>query len=309
MKTFGPILLITALLFSACSPKPEKQHTAFSEPVYSKQYRHGTATVILSLSETNIPVAGQIRMMLDVHTPPNTEISVPDLGSFIDSFRVADGYAEPLQSLPNGKQLYRRVWQLNPGPAGDCIFQPLEIIAGADSVQTEPIRIHVESILPDGFDALEIKDIAAPVELLPEQKKTRHTVYTALGILLALLLIPFIFRRKRPKPEIVLLPHEIALQSLENLPEDPIERIHELNRILRLFCEARFQVPTLGKTLDEIIEKLPKPILLGQRYPLEKYLTASDQARFSHAFPPEFSEEMERYIRKFIHKNKVDPCD
>jgi hypothetical protein len=186
----------------------------------------------------------------------------------------------------------------------------LVIQAGEDSIQTEPITIHVESILPSGFDTLEIKDIAAPVELLPEQEKTRHSIYTVLGVLLALIIVPLLFRfRKSPKPEIILLPHEIAFQSLENLPNDPLEKIHELNRILRAFCEARFLVPTIGKTIDEIIRKLPKPVLLGQRYLLEQYLNASEQARFSHKFPPDFSEEMEAYVRKFIKKNKEDPCD
>jgi hypothetical protein len=310
VKKSWPILFLIAALLSACSPKQEKQQTVFSEPVYSKQYRQGSATVILSLSETNVPVAGQIRMMLDVHVAPNTEVSVPDPGSFIEPFRVADGYAEPVQSLPNGKQLYRRVWQLNPGPAGDTIFQPLEILAGSDSIQTEPIRIHVESILPAGFDALEIKDLAVPIERLPEQEQKRRSIYTVLGVLLALGLIPFILRlRKRPKVEIILLPNEIAFQALENLPEDPIQKIHELNRILRTYCEARFQVPMVGKTLSEIISKLPKPVLLGQRHALEKYLKASEQARFSHNVPLGFPEEMESYVREFIRINKVARCD
>lgn len=297
-----PILLIASIL-AGCSKQPASVET-FSEPVYSQQYRQGSATVIVSLSETNIPTAGKIRMLLDVHAPLDADVILPDLGTLIEPFQVADGYAEPIQRLPNGKQLHRRAWVLTPGLAGETIFQPLEIYAGADRIKTAPMSIGVESLLPAGIDTFEIKDIAAPIEILPEQEKKRRSIYTALGVLLALGLIPFLIRlTKRTKEESLIPAHESAFQSLEKLPEDPVEKIHELNRILRAYYQARFNIPMVGKTVVEML-----PILEDDE--MIRFLESCEEIRFSNKVPTGFADQSEQFVRGFIERTmEVPPCD
>lgn len=293
-----------------CSKQPASVETV-SEPVYSKQYRQHSTTAIVMLSETNIPTSGSIQLIIDVHAPAGMEVLLPEPGNFIYPFSVADGYTEPIQTLSNGKRLHRRVWKLTPGLSGDHIFQPLEILAGPEILKTDPINIHVESLLPAGTDSLAIKDIAAPMALLPEEQQRVQLIRILSGTAgaLVLLMLGILLSRRRPKPEIPLNPHEVAWQALEDLPADDLERIQALNTILLQFIEAYLNVPTVGKTRNEIISKLPRPILLGQRYPLEDYLTASEAARFSHKVPPDFSENLEYYIREFIQKNKEAACD
>ncbi|MDF7798150.1 hypothetical protein P4C99_01650 [Pontiellaceae bacterium B1224] len=305
-----PVLL--SCLFVAilgCSDKQD-QSKSLTEPVYSKQYRQDSTTVIVTLSETNIPTSGKIQLMIDVHAPAGMEVILPDSGNFLEPFSVADGYTEPVQTLPNGKQLHRRVWILIPSLPGDHRFQPLEIMAGPDSLKTDALKIHVESLLPPGIDSFEIKDIAEPVALLPEEEQQLQLIKILSGGVCALIFLVLVIRlsRRRPKPEKVLSPHETAWLTLENLPEDELEKIQILHSLLLHFIEAVLNIPTTGKTLDEILPKLPKATLLGQRYSLEKYLNTSEQTRFSNKVPPGFSEELEQYVRKFIQQNPEVKC-
>ena len=217
---------------------------------------------------------------------------------------------EPVQALPNGKLLHRRVWVLVPHLPGEAVFQPLEITAGASTVTTEPIAVHVESLLPEGLDTLEIKDIAEAVELLPEQKQRqqhRFILFSAVGALLVLALAVKLARR--PKKVVVLAPHEIAFQALENLPDDALERVQALTGILLAFIGGRFKVATAGKTINEILPFFPKKILLGRRGPLERFLINGEQFRFSNKVPAGFPEEMEKFIRSFVEEMKEEPCD
>ncbi|VGO22372.1 hypothetical protein [Pontiella sulfatireligans] len=302
-------LFVAIPFLSGCSP--EKAETAgASEPALSRQYRKGSATVIVSASETNIPTSGKIHLMIDVHAPPNAAVVFPEIEYFIEPFSVVDGYAEPVQILPNGKHLHRRAWVLVPNLPGESIFQPLEIQVGTASVATEPIAVQVTSLLPAGIEAFEIKDIAGPAELLPEQEKQQRLGLILLGFaVIATFLTLLINLIHRPKVEIVLAPHEAAFQALENLPEDELDRIQTLTEILLAFIGGRYRIPTAGKTINEILPHLPKPQLLGRREPLEGFLTTGEQIRFSNKVPDGFADELENYVRSFVDAVKEVPCD
>ena len=267
--------------------------------------------VVVSLCETNIPISGTLQLMLDVHAPVNQEVVFPEVGSAVDPFMISDGYIEPPRTLPNGKQLHRRVWMLSPALPGETVFQPLEIHAGAALITTEPIVVSATSLLPPGLEVFEIKDIAAPISLLPEQAKRRH-LWKILLIAAVAVLIPIlaIRRIRRPKPAIVLLPHEAAFQALENLPEDPLEKIQALTDILVAYVGGHFRFPTAGKTIPEIIPLLPRKVLLGRRYKLESYLVASEQIRFSNQVPYGFADGFEQYVRGFVEETTPEAiCD
>ncbi|QBG48425.1 hypothetical protein EGM51_13855 [Verrucomicrobia bacterium S94] len=294
------ILPICTLLLFGCSEK-QTDTQPYSEPVYSKQYRNHSMTAIISLSETNIPSSGKITLMLEMHVPAGTEPSFPNIGSQIDPFSLGEGYTEPVQTLPNGKQLYRRVWQLLPALPGKTELQPLELSAGTNSITTEPIRIEVTSLIPEGTEKLEIRDIADPIELLPAQEKKRRSIYTAVGALFTLGLIPFIiYLLRKPKTVAVVLPHEAAFQALENLPENPVERIHELNRIFRTYHEARVGIPMVGKTVVELSAVL-------EDHKIISFLERCDDIRFSNKVPDGFIAEAAQFVRSHVENTMEVP--
>lgn len=267
--------------------------------------------MVVSLSETNILSSGSIQLMLDVHAPAGNEVVFPEVGISVAPFAISDGYTEPPQTLPNGKQRHRRVWTLVPALPGKTVFQSLEIHAGAATLLTEPIAVSVSSLLPPGLDVFEIKDIAAPAPLLPEQAK-RQRLWKILFAATMIMALPVLLIRRvrKPAPIPVLPPHEAAFLALEKLPEDPLEKTQALTEILVAYIGRRFRFSTGGKTIPEIIPFLPKKILLGRRYKLEKYLAASEQVRFSNRISDGFAGEFERYVHGFVKETtEEDACD
>lgn len=299
-----------ALLLAGCREEAVRREAATAEPAYSRQYRQAAATVIVSLSSTNIPTAGKIRLMVDVHAPPGAEVMVPEAGSAVDPFRVSDGYAEPVQYLPNGKHLHRRVWTLIPALPGDTVFQPLEIQAGTETIKTLPVTVGVTSLLPNDVEAYEIKDIAAPIEMLPEEKKRQQLKFFLLGFSATMAIAAWLVSIvRRPKKIAVLPPPEAALRALDSLPDDALSCIDETRRILLEYLEDQFQVPTAGKTTGEIIRNIPKYPLLGRRIKLVDVLTTNDLVRFSNRIPEGYVDDFVGYVRSFVEESSEALCD
>lgn len=297
-------------LFLLAGCKEEAVRQEFSEPVYSAQYRQASTTVIVSLSATNIASSGQIRMMIDVHAPEGSDVVVPELGGLVVPFSVGDGYSEPVQFLPNGKLLHRRVWILLPGLPGETVFQPVEIQVGSDAVKTKAVNVSVSSLLPAGIEKPEIKDIVAPVELLPEEKKRQQIKYILLAFSGSVAFLALVLHwMSRPKRRVVLAPDEAALQALGTLPEDALARIDETRRILIEYLERQFEIRTAGKTTGEIIRNIPKYPLLGRRIRLVNELTTNDLIRFSNRIPERYTEEFADYVRWFVEETTEALCE
>ena len=281
-----------------------------SDPVYSQHYRQRGVTVIVTLSETNIPTSGKIQLLLDVHAPANTKVVLPNLGHLVAPFSIADSHSEPVQNLPNKKWLHRRIWTLLPALPGNVRLQPLEISVGSITLATAPIEVQVSSMLPEGLEDFAIKDITAPVEFLPKEKQRKQigriTAAGAGGLMVLILIIKWI---RRPRKIEVLSPHQKAYDALKELPEDPLEKVQALNEILLAFMNDFFHVPMAGKTLGEVCSALPKKVLLGRRPKLEQFLTTSEEARFSQIISDDFAEEMEQFTQTFIAATPEDkPC-
>jgi hypothetical protein len=300
---------VPLLLLSGCS-KEAADPAVSAEPGLSRQYRQGSVTVIVSASETNLSTAGKIQLMIDVHAPPTAEVVFPDIGYSVAPFSMADSYGEPIQVLPNSKHLHRRVWTLLPSLPGETVFHPLEISVGSVSVKTGPINVRVTSLLPRGLEAFEIKDIAEPVALLPEEEQQKRIWIVLSATAGAVALLTFAIKRiRRPKKIIVPAPHEAASLALERLPDTELEKIQALTNILLAFISGRFNLPTSASTVNEILPLLPTAVPPECNEPLSMFLLESEQVRFSHKVPAGFADELESYVRAFVEKMKEASCD
>jgi hypothetical protein len=302
------LFLVTAL-FSGCSQKAAES-ASFSDPAYTRQYRQESATVIVSLSETNITTAGKILLMLDVHAPAELETAVPEISDATEPFAVDDRYSEPVQILPNGKQLHRHVWILVPGLPGAYRFQPLEIKVGSMCIRTAPVHVGVASLLPADIDGFEIRDITAPVTMLPEETRLHWLGLVLGGTALSIIVLAMSIRLvRRPEQMIPPSPSEEAFLALDQLPADERSRVQALTGILLAFIERRLQLGTTGKTLNEIIPSLSEELLPNRKEPLIQLLRASEQIRFSNQVPCGFDAELEAFIRSFIEELEEVACD
>lgn len=305
------------LMLSACTKQEDATSSRLSEPALTKQYRQQSATVIVSLSETNLTTAGQTRLMIDVQAPAATSITFPEIQKLVKPFILIDRYTEPEQRLSNGKTLTRQVWTLAPNLPGDTLFPTFSIIVGNHEIQTEPISLHVRSVLPQGLDTFEIKDIAEPIAQLPEQAKWEKVGLLGGAILIVLLtLLQLIRLRRRPRIEPMIPPHKIALERLSDLIEqdpEPTAFLHELNHLLREYIERRFFLPALEKTPKELIPILEKHDLMGLTPKLTpklmEFIEQAETYRFAHTVPAEFIGTAIEFVRTFIEATKEEsPC-
>jgi len=306
-------LLILLLFAAGCSHKPSASEMAEpSAPAISRQYRDGPLTVVLSASETNITTAGRIKLTLDVQTPGNVGVVLPEIENLFDPFTLADSYEEQPRTLRNMKVLHRWVFLLDPGLPGHYALPPLEIAAGASFVRTDPLCVTVNSVLPADLEELKIKDIYPLVTLLPQQRRMRHYVFIGLGLFLLIAAAAIAIRvRRRILTVPPIPPHEAALQALGNLPPDAIARIHELNRILREYIENRFGLPMLGKTTPEILSLIKDSVLADHADELASFFENSETFRFSHTVPEGFVDSQTAFVRAFIEQTKEaeeEPC-
>ncbi len=304
----GSIFGVLSALLLLCNCSKEASHEPNPlKPVLTQQYRKQSITAIVSLSNTNITTTGQVLLMLEVHAPPETEVLFPEIGPLIEPFTISDSYSEPLQTLPNGKTLHRKIWTLIPALPGEVTVPPLEIIAGTASIQTAPFTLSVQSILPDGLEGLEIKDIAAPISLLPKQRR-QHRLWLILAIATCVAGAGIGIRHRIKKNQLPSLipPHEVALKALNSLHAETantIQRVHELNRILRRYINDRFKIPALESTCSELEKQLDHKELI-------QFLRDCDDIKFSHSTTAGFTEHAENFIRSYIENTREEePCD
>jgi len=302
-----PLLcMIGILLLNGCSGESDKKPPEPNDPTVSRLYREGPLTVVLSVSETNIPASGSVELILSVQAPEGTDVAFPETEYPDGPFLLADRYDAAAQALANGKQLHRRTWILVPVRAGSAALQPLEIRADSFVIKTEPVAVQVVSLLPPDLDALVIRDIAAPVLLLPGQQRLRqYGLIAGTTLFLLLLLFLLIHRTGRPLPVEIPAPHDAALQALAALPDDPAARVHELSRILKQYIEGRHHVPATAKTAGELVRLLNAPHFTE----LLPFITAAEQMRFSNRVTASFAADAERLIRSFIDNDEQeDAC-
>jgi hypothetical protein len=266
-------------------------------------YREGPMTVALSVSETNILTSGRVQLILDVQAPAGADVTFPEIDLPGSPFLLADSYSDPVETLSNGKQLHRRTWGLVPDRSGRAVLQSLVIQAGSFTVTTAPIAIQVTSILPPDLGSLVIRDIAAPVSLLPQQQLRRQYGLMAGGTICILFLLLLLIRTARHSKTVqVPSPREAAFAALESLPADPAARVHELNRILKKYLEGRHHLPAAGKTAAELA-----PLLESQHFAeAAGFFTAAEPLRFSNRVTASFAEEAALLIRSFIENDELE---
>ncbi len=124
-------------------------------------------------------------------------------------------------------------------------------------------------------------------------------------------------QKEEPIPEIVLPPHEIALNKLANLEKKQLwqqgqvkEFQSELTFILREYLEGRYQIPALESTTSEIIRDMKDvDISEEQTKELKRILETADMVKFAKSEPPiEVHQQAFDAIKAFIinTRKKID---
>lgn len=327
----APLAALLAVAAVAWVPAAPAQTGSADAPAVVQEHNVDGVRLALELDRQELAIDGRIRLSVQLEVPPGRLAALPDLGDQFGPFAVV--VQSPAESSSaGGATLLRRYYDLEPEGVGDLTVPPLVVAVrdrqgGGDAareIRTDPVAVTVASVVPDGVDYTEPKDIAPPMSL--PQPGWPLAVWVVLGIVAAAgAAAALLWRRRRPRT-VTVRPqpaHLVALAELERLQqtelgdEARIEAFYvRLSAILRRYLGWRFGLRALMQTTEECVAGLPgaERALAPHRPVLGTLLASFDLVKFARHRPQRSEvEEALRRVREFVERTGdervlVDPA-
>lgn len=232
----------------------------------------GTIHLSLQADRQVIGIADRLQVTLSAEAPAAVNVTLPAVASSLGPFTVLRQSPVASSRIAPGRQVWRRVYELEAERSGDLIIPSLTVRvtrrdagdASSLALQTDPLTITVTTVLGDDADVKAPKDIAPPVAL--RRRGVPSWVWGGLGTFIALsaLLGLWWWRRRRKARAMTEAPrqlaHLLALQALEDLmqaglmQEAQAERFYvRLSDIVRQYVEWRFGLQATEQTTEEFL--------------------------------------------------------
>lgn len=296
---------------AAWSPDAHAQVEPAAEPAVVQEHSLDAVRLTLEVEQQEVAIDGRIRLTLELAVPPDRLAALPDLPERLGRFAVAA--QSSAESSADGSALrLRRHYELEPEGVGELIVPELVVAvrdrtSGSDAVQelrTDPVPITVTSVVPDGVDYTEPKDIAPPMSL--PQPGWPPEVWAVLGVAVAALATALVWLRWR-RPPVAVRPqpaHLVALAELDHLRKElegeaRIDTFYvRLSAILRRYLGWRFGLRALMQTTEEFLAGLPdaERALAPYRPVLTNLLASFDLVKFARHRPER--SDMEAALRR-----------
>jgi hypothetical protein len=323
-----PLVALIAVTAAWAASAPAQTGSAAGRPVLQEHSVDGVR-LALEVDRQELAIDGRIRMSVELEVPPGRLAALPDLADQFGPFAVVMQSAAESGSA-SGITLLRRYYELEPEGVGDLTVPPLVVAVrdrqGSDGavheIRTDPVPVTVTSVVPDGVDYTEPKDIAPPMSL--PQPGWPIEVWALLGVV-AVAAAVLCWRRRgrrpvavRPQPaHLVALAELDRLQQTELNDEERLEAFYvRLSAILRRYLGWRFGLRALMQTTEEFVAALPgaERALAPYRPALGTLLGSFDLVKFARHRPQRSEmEEALRRVREFIERTGdervlVDPA-
>ena len=299
-------------------------------PALIQEHEADGVGLTLAVDRQEIAIDGRIRLSLELTMPADRLAALPDLPDRFGTFAVvAQSPAE--SSSEGGTVRLRRHYELEPEGVGPLTVPPLVVAVrapGASSdareIRTDPVAITVTSVVPEGVDYTEPKDIAPPLSLprpgLPLE------AWALLGIAVAAIAAAVYLWRRRRRRTVAVRPrpaHLVALAELDRLRQAGLEDAGQvdafyvrLSTILRRYLGWRFGLRALMQTTEEFVAGLPAAErgLAPYRPVLGALLANFDLVKFARHRPErEDAEAALSWVREFVERTGdeqvlVDPA-
>lgn len=256
-------------------------------------------TIATSVDRSEVAVCESLRYTITVEHPETIRVRAPDVGSLPGGYSVNDSGREPT-GRAEGRMVEAWWYALSMDtPGAQEIPAPVVTYEAPDGVEQtargSPVTITVTSVLPDDWEAQDIRDIKPPVGLA----RVPWSALSGLLALLAGLLAAWRWLNRHkpaaskpstpPKP-----PHQIAMEDLERLWRDGLpargryeEYYVRLSRIVRWYVEGRFGVRAPEMTTEEFLRAASEaqPLSAGHRQLLREFLLRCDLVKFARHQP------------------------
>ena len=329
--TLVPLRVLFLVMAAGWIAGAAAQTGAGDGPAVRQEHSIEGVRLALEVDRQELAIDGRIRVIMQLDVAPGRVAALPDLPDRVGRFAVAA--QSPAESSSEGGALVlRRHYDLEPESVGALTVPPFVIAVrdrqgGDDTVQeirTDPVPITVTSVVPDGVDYTEPKDIAPPMSLPPPAWPI--ALWALLGAVAAAIAAGVVWWRRRRRPAVAARPqpaHLLALAELDRLQQaefrdaDRFEAFYvRLSAILRRYLGWRFGLRALMQTTEEFVAGLSgaERALTPYRGVLGTLLAGFDLVKFARHRPQRSDmEEALRRVREFVERTAdeqvlVDPA-
>lgn len=301
-----PLLLIVIFAASGCQPQQKTEAGATAKPAafaIAKTFKRGPATLTLKVSKKEITIAEKLELHIVITIQEDYEVVLPEFGDKLERFGITNYQVHPRQLQDDGLVKLETTYTLEPFLSGDYEIPPMTVKfyqqAQKDkmhSVESEPLKITVQSLLPENTD-LTLHEIEPPLTFTTELTHLQFAILAGfIGILVIGIIMFFWWRRRLQKTQVIVKPlaSEIAFAALQSLlDEKQIEQgaiktfYLQLSNILRHYIEDRFGLHAPERTTEEFLNDLATTNVLVTTHKnlIKAFLQHCDLVKFAEHQP------------------------
>lgn len=272
--------------------------------ITSKVFAGGTISVDARFDSAQILIGDQMYLNMVVTQPVGVKVQFPTFtDSIVDKIEVISSLPTDTVHLDANNIKITKKYLVTSFDSGLYQTKPLKFAffngTTTDTLVSAPIMLAVNTLVVK--DPSKIADIKGLIEIPLTLKEILAYTGIGLGILLVILLIVYvIWRWKNKKPILGLFTkpaepaHVIAFRELERLQREKLwqrgfikEYYSGITDAVRTYIEARFEVPAMENTSEEIVSKLKtfdiieKPLLTN----LSEMFKLADLVKFAKMEP------------------------
>ncbi len=284
--------------------------------------------VKVSVDSLNYSIGDHINLKYEINHPKDVIILFPNLKDSIKSLDLVEQKPTKFEEL-KGKNSQITIYSfVFAGFDSGDVSIPSIIIpykhkgdTVVSFISTDSLSLTVHTVAVD--TSAEIKDIKEPLTI-PYNPTTLLIVLLILIVVAVILYLLYKrYKRLRQKNvvdlQIIKLPHEIALESLESLnakrlwQSGEVKKYHsEITEIIRQYFESRFRLPALEMTTSEVLSLLAKEKETNKIVDLTRdFLNNADMVKFAKYIPmnsinEEMMEQAKKIVSETIPEEKID---
>jgi hypothetical protein len=273
-----------------------------SEQDIKEEQLKGPVTVIASTDVEEATIGDKIRYTITIISDPDVEVKIPQFGENLGGFAIKD-FGQLPQRKYKGKNRQEQWYILDTYITGIyTIPAPVVKFTGSDGEEKEvegnDVSVEVKSVIADGEEPEDIKDIAGPVDLPKDYTPYIWIGAVAVAIIGAGVTTYILLRRRErvveeapPRPA-----HEIAYEQLQEIADAELIETGEteayyvlLSAIVRHYLENRFGLHAPEMTTEEFLQiaASDSQLVEGHKSLLRDFLTECDLVKFARYGPGE----------------------
>ena len=283
-------------------------------------------TVEATLDTNAVKLGDQFHLILKVKTTSGTTINWPSLPDTLGKIEIVEKPKIDTTKVEGSSALtLTQKIKLISFDTGYFVIPSFKIDSkskvdtATHSFETRALFILIKGIAVD--TTKEIKEIKPPLEVpfsfVDFLKENGFIIGGILGVMALAALAYYYLRNRKEAPKPVYVKpsrpaHEIALEQLGQLEKEKlwqqgdVKGYHtQLTDIIRTYIEARYPVPAMEQTTDEIISLMVRFIPGNLLESLTLIFTTADLAKFAKVQPVSYENEASmKYAKEFIVATK-----